>query len=146
MIVPLLIYNGKATWIRPLRLEDLYEVPAEELQKVKNNFAAGEYRKLSSNMAILMQLIHNEGNGHWQEINEAAAKYQAVTAADVKRVVGRYLTSSRRTIVEVAPPAAAAAPAVAAPAAAPAHAARPKHPPPRRLAKPPGRRPPGAAR
>ena len=39
------------------------EVPAEELQKVKNNFAAGEYRRLSSNMAILMHLVHNEGMG-----------------------------------------------------------------------------------
>ena len=30
------------------------EVPPEELQKVKNNFAAAEYRKLSSNYPILM--------------------------------------------------------------------------------------------
>ena len=27
------------------------EVPAEELQKVKNNFAADEYRRLSANIA-----------------------------------------------------------------------------------------------
>jgi len=74
------------------------EVPAEELQKVKNNFAASEYRKLSSNTAILMQLIHTEGNGHWQEINEAAAKYQAVTAADVKRVAKEYFTKENRAV------------------------------------------------
>jgi predicted Zn-dependent peptidase len=74
------------------------EVPAEELQKVKNNFAASEYRKLSSNMAILMQLIHTEGSGHWQEINEAAAKYQAVTAADVKRVAKEYFTRENRAV------------------------------------------------
>ena len=74
------------------------DVPAEELQKVKNNFAAGEYRKLSSNMAILMQLIHTDGLGNWREINEAAARYQAVTAADVKRVAKEYFTKENRAV------------------------------------------------
>jgi predicted Zn-dependent peptidase len=74
------------------------EVPAVELQKVKNNFAAAEYRKLSSNYAILMQLIHNEGNGHWQEINEAAPRFQAVTAAEVQRVAREYFTKENRAV------------------------------------------------
>ena len=72
------------------------EVPPEELQKVKNNFAAGEYRKLSSNYAILMQLIRNDGEGDWREVNEAGPKIQAVTAADVKRVAGKYFTKENR--------------------------------------------------
>ncbi len=74
------------------------EVPAEELQKVKNNFAAGEYRKLSSNSPILMQLLHYDGEGDWREINEAGAKIQAVTAADVKRVVNLYFTKENRAV------------------------------------------------
>ncbi len=74
------------------------EVPAEELQKVKNNFAAAEYRKLSSNLAILMHLLYNEGLGNWREINEGAAKYQAVTAADVMRVAQEYFTKENRTV------------------------------------------------
>ena len=74
------------------------EVPALELQKVKNNFAAGEYRKLASNMAILQQLIRTDGNGHWQEMNEAGAKIQAVTAADVQRVAKNYFTKENRTV------------------------------------------------
>ena len=74
------------------------EVPAEELQKVKNNYAASEYRKLSSNMAILMQLIFSEGYGRWQEINESGAKYQAVTAADVQRVAKEYFTKENRAV------------------------------------------------
>ena len=73
------------------------EVPSEELQKVKNNFAAGEYRRLSSNFAILMQLILNDGEGDWREVNEAGPKIQAVTAADIKRVVNKYLTKENRT-------------------------------------------------
>jgi len=74
------------------------EIPAAELQKVKNNFAAAEYRKLSSNQAILMQLIFNEGLGDWRQVNEAAAQYQAVTAADVKRVAERYFTKENRAV------------------------------------------------
>jgi len=74
------------------------EVPAEELQKVKNNFAAAEYRKLSSNMAILMQLIQNDGLGNWREINERGAKIQAVTAADVQRVAKQYFTKENRAV------------------------------------------------
>jgi predicted Zn-dependent peptidase len=73
------------------------EVPAEELQKVKNNFAAGEYRKLTSNYPIMMQLILNDGFGDWKEVNEAAPKIQAVTAADVKRVANQYFTKENRT-------------------------------------------------
>jgi predicted Zn-dependent peptidase len=68
------------------------EVPAEELQKVKNEFAAGEYRRLSANMPILHQLIQNEGEGDWREINDAGPKIQAVTAADVQRVARKYFT------------------------------------------------------
>ena len=74
------------------------EVPPEELQKVKNNFAAAEYRRLSSNMPILMHLIFNDGYGDWHEVNEAGRKIQAVTAADVKRVASQYLTKENRTV------------------------------------------------
>jgi len=65
---------------------------------VKNNFAAAEYRKLSSNMAILMQLINSDGLGNWREINEGGAKYQAVSAADVKRVAKEYFTKENRAV------------------------------------------------
>jgi hypothetical protein len=37
-------------------------------------------------MAIMMQLLNYDGQGDWKEINEAGAKIQAVTAADIKRV------------------------------------------------------------
>lgn len=74
------------------------EVPARELQKVKNNFAAGEYRKLSSNNAILFQLIFNEGMGDWREINAGGPKIQAVTAADIQRVARQYFTRENRAV------------------------------------------------
>lgn len=67
-------------------------VPAEELEKVKNEFSAGEYRRLSANTPILMQLIQYEGEGDWREINEEGPKIQAVTAADIQRVAASYFT------------------------------------------------------
>jgi predicted Zn-dependent peptidase len=74
------------------------EVPPEELQKVKNNFAAAEYRKLSANFPILMHLIRNDGGGDWREINEAGPKIQAVTTADVQRVANKYFTKENRAV------------------------------------------------
>ena len=73
-------------------------MPPEELQKVKNNFAANEYRRLSSNMSILMQLVFNDGLGDWREINEAGPKHQAVTAEDVKRAANQYFTRENRNV------------------------------------------------
>ena len=77
------------------------DVPAEELQKVKNNFAASEYRRLSANMPILMQLIRTDGLGDWREINEAGPKLQAVTAADLRRVANTYFTKENRAVAIV---------------------------------------------
>ena len=73
-------------------------VPPDELQKVKNNFAAAEYRRLSSNFPILIHLLLNDGTGDWHEINEAGPKIQAVTAEDVQRVANRYFTRENRTV------------------------------------------------
>ena len=74
------------------------EVPPEELQKVKNNFVASQYRRLESDFGILHALIWNEGEGDWREINRAIPEIQAVTAADVKRVAGRYFTAENRAV------------------------------------------------
>ena len=73
-------------------------VPAKELQKVKNNFAAAEYRRLSSNHPILMQIMRSEGLGNWREINEAGPKIQAVTPADLQRVAKKYFTKENRAV------------------------------------------------
>jgi predicted Zn-dependent peptidase len=74
------------------------EVPPHELQKVKNNFAAAEYRKLSGNFPILMEILQNEGLGDWREVNQAGPRLQAVTAADVKRVANQYFTRENRSV------------------------------------------------
>jgi predicted Zn-dependent peptidase len=73
-------------------------LPPEELQKVKNNFAAAEYRRLSSDSRILYYLMHNDGEGDWREMNEAGPRIQAVTAADVQQVANKYFTKENRTV------------------------------------------------
>lgn len=87
------------------------DVPAQELQKVKNQFAASEYRKLSSTFAIFMQLIRNDAKGDWREVNEAGRKIQAVTAADLRRVVNQYFSPENRAVATITRKAATTQPA-----------------------------------
>ncbi|MEO6325812.1 MAG: pitrilysin family protein [Thermoanaerobaculia bacterium] len=83
-----------------VELEKLKASPVDdhELQKVKNNFAAGAFRRLSSNFPILVQLIRNDGYGDWHELNDGPKRIQAVTAADVQRVAKTYLTKENRAV------------------------------------------------
>ena len=74
------------------------EVPAEELQKVKNAYKANSYRRLSSPFAVFMQLVRYDGTADWALINRAPELADAVTAADLKRVARRYLTAENRTV------------------------------------------------
>ncbi len=95
-------------------------VPAEELQKVKNNFAAQTFRGLQQNFFILLQLMGNEGRGDWKEFNDGPKRIQAVTAEDVRRVAQTYLTKENRGVATYTrKPGAAAAPEDPALAAVP---------------------------
>jgi predicted Zn-dependent peptidase len=73
-------------------------LPAEELQKVKNQFKANAYRRLSSPFFIAVQLMVYDALGDWKYINNAAEKADAVTAADIQRVAETYLTRENRTV------------------------------------------------
>ena len=74
------------------------EVPAEELQKVKNAFKANAYRRLSSPFAIFVQLVSYDALGDWRLINTSPERADAVTAADLQRVAREYLTKENRTV------------------------------------------------
>jgi predicted Zn-dependent peptidase len=85
------------------------EVPAEELQKVKNAYKANAYRRLSSPFFVGLQLVSYDALGDWRLINTAPDRADAVTAADIQRVAREYLGKETRTVAtfrrkEGAPP------------------------------------------
>jgi predicted Zn-dependent peptidase len=73
-------------------------VPAEELQKVKNAYKANAYRRLSSPVAVFIQLVRYDAMGDWRLINTSPELADAVTAADLQRVAKEYLTKENRTV------------------------------------------------
>ena len=73
-------------------------VPVRELQKVKNQNAAGTFRDLRSNYGLLMQLLIRESNRGWEHINTDPALYDAVTPEDIMRVANTYFTPESRAV------------------------------------------------
>jgi len=73
-------------------------VPAEELQKVKNQAKANAYRRLSSPFSIAIQLLYYDGLGDWRYINTYADGVDAVTADDLQRAARQYFTKENRTV------------------------------------------------
>jgi predicted Zn-dependent peptidase len=73
-------------------------IPAEELQKVKNQAKANAYRRLSSPMSILFQLMVYDALGDWKYINTYADEVDAVSAADLQRAAREYFTKETRTV------------------------------------------------
>lgn len=49
-------------------------------------------------MSLLIQLAFYETLVDWREINEQPRKYDAVSAADIRRVVDAYFTTNNRSV------------------------------------------------
>lgn len=73
-------------------------VDDKELQKVKNQYAANNFRGLQSNFGLMVQLLLRDANRGWDTINTDAARHQAVTAEDIRRVANLYFKPENRTI------------------------------------------------
>jgi predicted Zn-dependent peptidase len=73
-------------------------VPAQELQKVKNQEKANAYRRLVNPTFIMFQLLLNDAAGDWKLINSYADKVDAASAADVQRVAKEYFNKASRTV------------------------------------------------
>ncbi len=95
-------------------------VPEHELAKVKNALEAEFILAQDSLFYQAMLLGQYEMAGGWRGIDEAVPRLRAVTAADVQRVVERYLTPINRTVATLEP--IAAAPSRPGPAGAPPQA------------------------
>jgi predicted Zn-dependent peptidase len=74
------------------------KVPDHELQKVKNQFNAGNFRRLQSNFGLMIQLLLADAGRGWPSFNEDPGKIQAVTADDIQRVANKYFKPENRAV------------------------------------------------
>ena len=74
-------------------------VDARELQKVKNRFAADDFRRLQNNFQLMLQLLLADNGRGWRSFYEDSKKIEAVTAEDVQRVARTYLKPERRGVI-----------------------------------------------
>ncbi len=81
--------------IEAMRQEPVGE---RELQKVKNQQLAGDFRKLRSKFGLMMQLLSYEALGAWENINLFSDRIQAVTAEDVRRVARKYFFDTNKNV------------------------------------------------
>jgi predicted Zn-dependent peptidase len=95
-------------------------VDTQELQKVKNQYAANNFRGLQSNFGLMVQLLLRDANRGWETINTDPARHQAVTPEDIRRIANTYFKPENRTIGVYYTKQAAAGSAAAAAAADPA--------------------------
>jgi zinc protease len=84
-------------------------VSAEELDKAKNQLAAGFVFGLETVDGIATELgSYQYVDGDWREFAKGASRYLAVTAADVTRVARKYLVDTNLTLLTLQPSAVAA--------------------------------------
>ena len=73
-------------------------VGERELQKIKNNQLAGDFRKLQSKFGLMMQLLTYEAMGKWENINLFSDRIQGVTAEDIQRVAKKYFSDTNKNV------------------------------------------------
>jgi predicted Zn-dependent peptidase len=74
------------------------KVSDRELQKVKNQFAADNFRRLESRFLLMLQILLADSNRGWQSFNEDPKKIAAVTAEDIQRVANLYFKPENRAV------------------------------------------------
>ena len=85
-------------WYEQVNLLQNEAVSERELEKVKNNVIADQYRGLQSNFFLMIQLGYMEALGDWEYINYSADKLLAVTADDIQRVANTYLIVNNSSV------------------------------------------------
>ena len=72
---------------------------AAALERIRNQVRAGEFRRLSSNLQLGMQIAESEAVfGDWRETFRLSRRILEVTPEDVRRVAVKYLNVGRRTV------------------------------------------------
>lgn len=73
-----------------------------ELQRIKNQVAAGRIRRMRSNLGLAFQLAESASFfGDWRETFRVADDFLAVEREDVRRVAATYLTEDNRTVATI---------------------------------------------
>ena len=88
----------EAGWYEELEKLKTDLVPERELQKVKNQNAANDYRRLQNTFFLMVQIGYTEAKGGWEYLNTAPSRLQAVTAEDIKRVANKYFDAKNRSV------------------------------------------------
>jgi predicted Zn-dependent peptidase len=74
------------------------KVGDRELQKVKNQFAADNFRRLESRFLLMLQILMADSNRGWQSFNEDPKRIAAVTSDDIQRVANLYFKPENRAV------------------------------------------------
>ena len=90
--------NLENSWYEQVALLQTEPVSERELQKVKNNVVADQYRQLQSNFFLMIQLGYMEALGGWEFVNEARDKLLAITTQDIMAVANKYLVPENSSV------------------------------------------------
>jgi predicted Zn-dependent peptidase len=74
-------------------------VPDRELQKVKNEQTASNFRRLQSGFSLMEQLLMYDAYRGWRTINTDPPLLQTVTAADIQRIAAKYFAPDNRNVL-----------------------------------------------
>jgi hypothetical protein len=87
-------------WYEQVALLQSEPVSSYELEKVKNNVVADQFRQLQSNFYLMIQLGYAEAIGGWEAINESRDYLLAVNTEDIMRVANTYLITTNSSVAE----------------------------------------------
>lgn len=78
----------------------VHEGPSEgELDRVRNQVAAGSVRRMTSNLGLAFQLAESTSlEGDWRETFRGAERLRELKPEDVRLAAARYLTEQNRTV------------------------------------------------
>jgi predicted Zn-dependent peptidase len=88
----------ESAWYEQASLLQTELVSSKELEKVKNNVVADQFRQLQSNFYLMIQLGYAEAIGGWEAINESKGYLLAVTAGDIMDAANKYLTVNNSSV------------------------------------------------
>ncbi len=74
------------------------KVGERELQKIKNQLTAANFRRLDNPFGLMQQILVSASNRGWRSLNEDPKKYAAVTADDIQKVANIYFKPENRAV------------------------------------------------